>query len=509
MGRDVAGLHVDRNSKTVNMKPNGTFRGTVHVAPKIASEKIETEDYELGDHAEKGIVSNESNTEQDVLGVKRTNHEPEQKSPKAEVQKLIDDKLNSLVKPESWSAVNGSINKDFSQLLTSNVEDEKLTSYESHANGTKTIDSGEKCSPKSNDASYHANGTKTIDYGEKSSPKSSYARYNANGTKTIDSGEECSPKSSDASHHAKTIDSGEICSPKSSDARYHANGTKTIDSGEKCSPKSSDASYHANGTKTVDSGEKSSPKSNDARYHVNETKIIDSGKKSLPKSNDASYAESVGNSQTKSHLESRNLLQPNENKYQYEDDNWSLASSAASVRTVKSQVTVPVAPSFRCMDRAERRKEFYRKLEEKHKALEQEKLECAARTKEEEAAAIKQLRKSMTYKANPIPSFYREGPPPVKVEFKKMPVTRAKSPNLSRRKSCGDVVKSTPEEKGISARAPRRSVGIFKEGSNTPITTKTCNGTREVTNRPHRSKKPTEKSCEVLEQTTADLAVES
>ncbi|XP_022876632.1 protein WVD2-like 2 isoform X2 [Olea europaea var. sylvestris] len=334
MGRDVAGLHVDRNSKTVNMKPNGTFRGTVHVAPKIASEKVETEDCELGDHAERGIVSNESNTEQDVLGVKSTNHEPEQKSPKAEVQKLSDDKLNSLVKPESCSAVNGSINKDFSQLLTSNVEDEKLTSNESHANGTKTIDYGEKCSPKSSDASYHANGTKTIDSGEKSSPKSN-------------------------------------------DARYHANGTITIDSGEK----------------------------------------------SLPKSNDASYAKSVGNSQTKSHLESRNLLQPNENNYQYEDDNWSLASSAASVRTVKSRVTVPVAPSFRCMDRAERRKEFYRKLEEKHKALEQEKLECAARTKEEEAAAIKQLRKSMTYKANPVPSFYREGPPPVKVEFKKLPVT--------------------------------------------------------------------------------------
>ncbi|CAA3001079.1 Hypothetical predicted protein [Olea europaea subsp. europaea] len=443
MGRDVAGLHVDRNSKTVNMKPNGTFRGTVHVAPKIASEKVETEDCELGDHAERGIVSNESNTEQDVLGVKSTNHEPEQKSPKAEVQKLSDDKLNSLVKPESCSAVNGSINKDFSQLLTSNVEDEKLTSNESHANGTKTIDSGEKYSPKSNDASYHANGTKTIDYGEK------------------------------------------------------------------CSPKSSDASYHANGTKTIDSGEKSSPKSNDARYHANGTITIDSGEKSLPKSNDASYAKSVGNSQTKSHLESRNLLQPNENNYQYEDDNWSLASSAASVRTVKSRVTVPVAPSFRCMDRAERRKEFYRKLEEKHKALEQEKLECAARTKEEEAAAIKQLRKSMTYKANPVPSFYREGPPPVKVEFKKMPVTRAKSPNLSRRKSCGDVVKSTPEEKGISARAPGRSIGIFKEGNNTPITTKTCNGTREVTNRPHHSKKPTEKSCEVSEQTTADLAVES
>ncbi|CAI9786108.1 unnamed protein product [Fraxinus pennsylvanica] len=415
MGRDVAGLHVDRNTKTVNMKHNGTFHGTVHVAPKIASEKVETKDYELEDHAEKSIAADESNREQDVLGVKSTNHEPEQRSLKAEVQKSSDDKLNSLVKPEPVAAVNQSINKDSSELLTSSVEDEKLTSYESHANATKTVDSGERSSPKSNDASYQANGTKTIDSGEKISPKS----------------------------------------------------------------------------------------------------------------NDASYSRTVGKSQTKSHSESRNLLQPNENKYQYEDDNWSLASSypaefrilflflSTSVRTVKSRVTVPVAPSFRCMDRAERRKEFYTKLEEKQKALEQEKLEYAARTKEEEAAAIKQLRKSMTYKANPVPSFYREGPPPVKVEFKKLPVTRAKSPNLSRRKSSGDVVKSTPEEKGICARVPRHSIGVFKEGNNTPITTKTCsgirsvNGTRQVTNRPRQSKKPTEMSCVVSEQKTADLAVES
>ncbi|KAL2511696.1 TPX2 (targeting protein for Xklp2) protein family [Abeliophyllum distichum] len=161
------------------------------------------------------------------------------------------------------------------------------------------------------------------------------------------------------------------------------------------------------------------------------------------------------------------------------------------------------------MDRAERRKQFYTKLEEKHKALEQEKLEYAARTKEEEAAAIKQLRKSMTYRANPVPSFYREGPPPMKVELKKLPVTRAKSPNLSRRKSCGDAVKSTPEEKGICARAPRHSVGVFKEGNNTPITTRSRSSLRNEngTNRPQQSKKATEKSRVMSEQKTVDLAV--
>ncbi|EPS60881.1 hypothetical protein M569_13920, partial [Genlisea aurea] len=86
---------------------------------------------------------------------------------------------------------------------------------------------------------------------------------------------------------------------------------------------------------------------------------------------------------------------------------------------------------------------FYSKLEEKHRALEKEKLEYQARIKEEEQAAIKLMRKNMSYKANPVPSFYREGPPP-KVELKKLPVTRAKSPVLGRRKSCGDAVaKST------------------------------------------------------------------
>ncbi|KAI7756330.1 hypothetical protein M8C21_030938 [Ambrosia artemisiifolia] len=44
-------------------------------------------------------------------------------------------------------------------------------------------------------------------------------------------------------------------------------------------------------------------------------------------------------------------------KYHDEEDNWSLASSAATSRTVKSRVTVGVAPSFKSAQRAAQRKE--------------------------------------------------------------------------------------------------------------------------------------------------------
>lgn len=152
----------------------------------------------------------------------------------------------------------------------------------------------------------------------------------------------------------------------------------------------------------------------------------------------------------------------------------------------------------------------------------------------------------MVYKANPVPNFYYEPPPP-KPEPKKvwsetpfacnsrwkmshaytwihwwqLPVTRPKSPkfNVSRRKSLSDAVNSPQEEKGKSgARTQRHSYGgaktesSFSSGSKVRSQQARRSSNGSLKPRERVKKEPetqTTVAPNLTEQTNSDIAVQS
>ncbi|XP_020251713.1 protein WVD2-like 7 isoform X1 [Asparagus officinalis] len=141
--------------------------------------------------------------------------------------------------------------------------------------------------------------------------------------------------------------------------------------------------------------------------------------------------------------------------------------------------------SLKSDERAEKRKEYYMKLEEKLHAKEAEMSEIQARTQEQTEAAIKQFRRTLNFKATPMPSFYHEATS-IASEGKKKVTTKpqklqSKSANLGIRTSHREKSPSLPkasDQESPSSDEPNQASGSAKP---------TNEREKDVKNKPVRS----------------------